>query len=401
MKFLMINVVCGIGSTGRICTDLARVLENEGHTVKIAYGREHVPEDYKKYAVRIGSDLSVRMDGLKTRLFDDAGFNSQKATEKFIEWVKEYDPDVIHLHNIHGYYINVEILFQYLRTCGKKIIWTLHDCWAFTGHCSHYTFNKCIKWKTGCLNCKYINEYPKSLFYDNSKKNYNKKLSLFTNIPNLTIVTPSDWLKKQVEMSFLKNYKIVKINNGIDKQIFKKKNICDINKKFIDLNLGDYINILGVSNVWNDEKGLSDFILLANNLDCQYKILLVGNIKRNIKYKLPNNIINFDKTDNIQELVDIYNLSDIFLNLSHQETMGMVCIEAQSCGTPVIVYDDTSLPETVNKKCGFTCEEGNINQLISLICTIDKAKITNDCIIFSNNFSKEINAREYLKIYMK
>lgn len=153
MKVLMINVVCGIRSTGRICTDLAAALEKQGHEVKIAYGRENVPEQFQKYAVRIGSDLDVKLHGIKARLFDRAGFGSKKATKKFIGWVKEYDPDVIHLHNIHGYYINIEVLFDYLRTCGKKIIWTLHDCWSFTGHCVYFDYVDCDKWKTGCFDC--------------------------------------------------------------------------------------------------------------------------------------------------------------------------------------------------------------------------------------------------------
>ena len=148
----MINVVCGIRSTGRICTDLAEELEAQGHEVKIAYGREEVPDKYKKYAHKIGSDLDVKLHGVRARLLDQSGFGSKRATIKFIEWIKKYDPDVIHLHNIHGYYINIEVLFDYLRTCGKKIIWTLHDCWAFTGHAAYCDAVNCEKWKKGC--CK-------------------------------------------------------------------------------------------------------------------------------------------------------------------------------------------------------------------------------------------------------
>ena len=208
MRVLMINSVCGIGSTGRICTDIAQELEKQGHEVKIAYGRDSfVPEQFKKYAVRIGTDFDVRMHGIKARLFDASGFGSKKATEKFIDWIRKYDPDVIHLHNIHGYYINVEILFNYLKRCNKKIIWTLHDCWAFTGHCSHYTYEHCEKWKTQCKKCEHIDTYPKS-FVDNSFKNFYSKKNLFTKIQDLTIVTPSEWLKKQVECSFLKEYKV-------------------------------------------------------------------------------------------------------------------------------------------------------------------------------------------------
>ena len=150
MKVLMINSVCGIRSTGRICTDIAEELEKQGHDVKIAYGRETVPEKYQKYAVRIGTDLDVKLHGIKTRLFDRHGFGSKRATKKFIKWVEEYDPDVIHLHNLHGYYINIKILFDYLKKANKKVVWTLHDCWAFTGHCTHFDFVGCNKWKCKC-----------------------------------------------------------------------------------------------------------------------------------------------------------------------------------------------------------------------------------------------------------
>lgn len=175
----MINSVCGIRSTGRICTDLATALEARGHEVKIAYGRETVPEQFQKYAVRIGSDLDVKLHCIKARLLDASGFGSKQATEKFISWVKEWNPDVIHLHNIHGYYINIEVLFDYLRTCGKKIIWTLHDCWAFTGHTAYCDAIHCEKWKTGCGKCPQIGEYPKS-YVDRSKRNWNRKKDLFS-----------------------------------------------------------------------------------------------------------------------------------------------------------------------------------------------------------------------------
>ena len=153
MKVLMINVVCGIGSTGRICTDLAEELNRQGHVVKIAYGREKTPEKFGKYAIKIGNNLDVYMHVLKARLLDASGFGSKRATKRFINWVQEFDPDIIHLHNIHGYYINIKVLFDYLKANDKKIIWTFHDCWAFTGHTAYCDAISCKRWINGCKKC--------------------------------------------------------------------------------------------------------------------------------------------------------------------------------------------------------------------------------------------------------
>ncbi|MBQ6947007.1 MAG: glycosyltransferase, partial [Clostridia bacterium] len=190
MKILMINSVCGIRSTGRICTDLAVDLTAAGHTVKIAYGRESVPEQYQQFGVRIGSDLDVNLHGVKARLLDGSGLGSVSVTKRFIRWIKEYDPDVIHLHNIHGYYLNIKILFDFLRTCGKQILWSFYDCWSFTGHCAHFDFYQCNKWKSGCVGCKHFDEYPKS-FVDAASRNFKLKKRLFTGIPNLQLIVPS------------------------------------------------------------------------------------------------------------------------------------------------------------------------------------------------------------------
>ena len=190
MKVLQINSVCGVGSTGRIATDLYKVLEEQGHECVIAYGRGTAPEGIK--TIKIGTDFDNYMHVAKTRIFDKHGFGSTKATKEFIEKVKAYDPDVIHLHNIHGYYINIEILFNYLKEANKKVIWTLHDCWAFTGHCSHFDYIGCDKWKDECEKCPQKKEYPSSILKDNSNWNYEKKKQIFTSVNNMTIVTPSD-----------------------------------------------------------------------------------------------------------------------------------------------------------------------------------------------------------------
>ena len=355
----MINVVCGIRSTGRICTDLASALEAQGHEVKIAYGREKVPEEFKKYAVRIGSDFDVKLHGLKARLMDGAGFGSKHATRKFIKWVEEYDPDVIHLHNIHGYYINIEILFSYLRTCGKKVIWTLHDCWAFTGHSAYCDVVGCEKWKNGCDHCPILSFYPKS-YIDRSAANWKWKQKIMKSVPNMQIVTPSYWLASLVKQSFLRETSVMVIHNGIDtsqfhpvKSSFRKE--YGIEDKFI---------ILGVSTAWSEMKGLSDYIKLSECLNDNYCVVLVG-ITAEQKKQMPPQVITVERTASIEELASIYSAADLFVNLSYCENYPSVNLEAQACGTPVITYKTGGSSESV--RADNVVERGDLKAVVTLI----------------------------------
>ena len=333
MKILQINSVCGIRSTGRICTDLAEVLEQNGHECKIAYGRETIPEIYRTSTVKIGSDIDIKIHALQSHIFDNAGFCSRTATNKFIEWVKNYNPDVIHLHNIHGYYINIEILFNYLAEANKPVIWTLHDCWAFTGHCAYYSYIKCDKWKKGCMNCPQKKRYPSSLVFDFSKKNWERKKNLFTSVKKMTLVTPSRWLANQVEQSFLSNYPIKVIPNGIDLNVFKPTP-SNFRKAH---NLEGKKIILGVASAWGPRKGLDDFVKLSKILDDNYKIILVGLTEKQ-KKELPKNILGITRTNNVRELIEIYTAAYVLFNPTYEDNYPTVNLEAQACGTPVVTY---------------------------------------------------------------
>lgn len=366
MKVLMINVVCGIRSTGRICTDLATELEAQGHEVKIAYGRENVPKQFQKYAVRIGSDFDVKLHGIKARLLDDAGFGSKAATVKFIKWVKKFDPDVIHLHNIHGYYINVEVLFDYLRGCGKKIFWTLHDCWSFTGHCVYFDYVDCDKWKTGCEHCPQKSEYPARIGPDMSKSHYALKKALFTGIKDMRLITPSKWLADLISQSYMKEYPTRVIYNGVDTEIFKP----------IASNARERYNcqrkkiILGVAAVWDTRKGLGSFIELARRLDTSYQIILVGLNKEQIE-KLPANIVGIERTDSVQELAELYSVATVFVNPTLEDNYPTTNIEAIACGTPVITYDTGGSSESA-KMYGVSVPKNNIEELIKVIKSVDQ-----------------------------
>lgn len=343
MKVLMINSFSGRGSTGRICTDLADVLFKQGNECRIAYGRDEQPEKYKSISYRIGSNLDVYNHALKSRFFDNSGFCSTHATKKLIKWIQEYNPDIIHLHNLHGYYLNVEVLFRYLATCNKPIVWTLHDCWSFTGHCCY--FHDCMKWKTGCNHCPYKNEYPASLLFDNSKKNWEKKKSLFTLPKNMVLVSPSQWLADLVAESYLGKYPIRVIPNGIDTTKFKPTQ-SDFKKKY---HLEDKKVILGVANVWDKRKGLDDFISLSSQLDSRYVVVLVGLSPKQIK-SLPKNVIGLPRTNSVEELAGIYSSADVFLNLTYEDNYPTTNLESQCCGTPCITYATGGSVESVPKE---------------------------------------------------
>ena len=368
MKVLEINSVCGIRSTGRICTDLADTLKENGHGCKIAYGREAAPEKYKDISYRIGSDTDVKLHALKARLFDSAGFGSKKATEKLIEKIKEYDPDIIHLQNIHGYYIDIEILFNYLAAADKPIVWTLHDCWAFTGHCSHFTFANCERWKNGCFDCPQKKSYPSSLLMDRSKQNWIKKKELFTGVKNMTVVTPSKWLAELAGKSFLGKFPAKVINNGIDTEVFKPT--CGNFRTAFGLENKKII--LGVASVWDKRKGLDDFIKLADLTDDNYAIVLVG-VNEKQKNTLPGNIIGISGTDNTAELAEIYTAADVFVNFTYEDNYPTVNLEAQACGTPVITYKTGGSPESTDP-CG-VLPQGDISGAAGLIEKSDTLKI--------------------------
>ena len=352
MKYLFINSVAGVGSTGRIAVETCLELMGEGHECLLAYGRtagncQDVP------LLRIGTDRNVKIHGACSRIFDNQGFCSRKATKKFVEQVKQYDPDVIWLHNLHGYYLNLPILFEYLHKCGKKILWTLHDCWAMTGHCAYYDYVQCDRWKTGCHDCPQKKNYPASLVFDRSRRNYALKKELFTGIPNLTLITPSQWLAGRVKQSFLGEYPVEVVYNRVDTSVFRPKP-SDFRQKHGLLNKKV---VLGVANIWEERKGLKDFVALSSMLDDRFRIVLVGLTEEQAK-GLPENILSLPRTDSIEQLVEIYSAADVYVSPSVEETFGMTVLEAHCCGTPAIVYEDTACEEVVNQFGGVAVPRG-------------------------------------------
>ena len=392
MKILQINSVCGVGSTGRIATDLYKVLEEQGHECKIAYGRGTAPKGID--SIKIGSNLDNYMHVLKTRVFGKHGFGSVSSTMKFIEDVKEYDPDIIHLHNIHGYYINIEILFNYLKEANKPVIWTLHDCWAFTGHCAYFDYVGCDKWKNGCNKCPQKEGYPTSKVFDNSKLNYEKKRELFTSIKNMTIVTPSKWLANLVKESFLGKYPVEVINNGIDLEVFKPTE-SDFRERY---NLQDKFIILGVASVWEERKGLKYFIELSKELSADYKVVVVG-VTEKQKKELPNNILAITRTNNVKELAEIYTAVDVFVNPTLEDNFPTTNLEALACGTPVITFNTGGSVESIDNKNGIVVYEKDLNALKKAILKINNNILNYE--IKSEIYNKFDRYKDYIELYHK
>lgn len=361
MRVLLINSVCGIGSTGKICTDTAKKMEAMGHQVKIAYGRGTVPEQFRKYAVRIGTELDVKLSGLHTRLSDRHGFSNKYATKKFLQWVEKFNPDLLWLHNLHGYYINVEMLFNWIKSKpNMQVKWTLHDCWAFTGHCAYFSWNKCEQWTDKCLHCKHKTTYPSSFVASNSQNNFERKKAAFSGVKNMTLITPSKWLADLVKCSFLNDYPVEIRYNTIDTSIFKPTP-SDFRQK---TGIENKNVLLGVASVWDKRKGLEDFIKLSKLLNDNFVIVLVGLSNKQIK-KMPKGIICIERTNSSRELAQIYTASDVFLNLTYEDNYPTVNLEAQACGTPCITYKTGGSVESVQAEN--VAEQGNLDDVVRII----------------------------------
>jgi putative colanic acid biosynthesis glycosyltransferase len=393
MKVLQINSVCGVGSTGRIVTDIHQNIIAQGHESYIAYGRDH-PRNCDA-PIRIGNRFANYAHYASTKFFDKHGFGTRYYTRVFVKQVEYLNPDVIHLHNIHGYYINIEILFGYLKKANKPVFWTLHDCWAFTGHCAHFDYINCNKWKTSCFNCPQKDRYPSS-FVDNSKENYITKKNIFTGVKNMTIVTPSEWLAKLVKESFLGDYPIEIINNGINLEVFRPTK-SDFRKRFA---LDNKYLILGVASFWGEKKGFNYFLELSDRSKSDEQIILVGLTEKQ-KRKLPANIIGITRTHNIQELAEIYSAADVFVNPTLEDTFPTTNLESLACGTPVITFNTGGSVEIVNEKCGIIVEKGNIDDLCDALRKIKYERFSkNECVKRAKLFDKNTRFNDYIKLYL-
>ena len=349
MKVLLVNSVYGYGSTGRICSGLAAALTAEGHACCAAYGRGAPKPVAGETLLRVGSDTALRLHGAATRLLDRHGLASGSATKRFVEAAERFDPDVIHLHNIHGYYLNYELLFDYLRACGRPVVWTLHDCWAFTGHCAYFDLADCDRWKRGCGDCPQRGAYPASLFVEGSKQNFARKAAAFRGVERLSLVTPSKWLAELARASFLGDYPIHVIPNGVDTAVFRPQPKAAVTAALPEgVAPGRYL--LGVANEWEPRKGLRDFLALAERLsDTGLRLVLVGLSDAQLR-DLPEGVVGLRRTASPEALAALYAGCAAYLNLTYEENYPTTNLEAAACGADVITYASGGCAETLQPR---------------------------------------------------
>lgn len=393
-RLLQINVSANWGSHGRIAEDIGQLAITKGWDSYIAYGRMANPSN--SHLIKIGNKCDIVWHGIGSRLSDNHGLASRGATCKLVNVIQSIQPDVIHLHNVHGYYLNYPTLFDFLVQYNRPVVWTLHDCWSFTGHCAYFTYTKCDKWKTGCFDCPNKNNYPASYLLDRSRRNYKLKKEYFNSLNKLTLVPVSEWLYDLLSESFLSDIPRKCIHNGIDLDIFKRNNdlqsICP-NQKVV----------LGVCSVWDFRKGLKDFIELRHWLSENYIIVLIGLTKQQIK-ELPDGIVGIERTNDVQELAAYYSRADVFVNPTYEDNFPTTNLEALGCGTPVITYKTGGSPEAINQKTGIAIECGDIIALsdaIKRICNSDCRHILRrDCRERAERcFDKVKCYQEYFKLY--
>ena len=395
---LQINSTQNYGSTGKIAEQIGVIAIENGFDTYMVHGPRCVNPSVLK-SICAETCLGEKVHGIETRLFDAHGLGSGYSTHKLIRKIREIKPDIIHLHNIHGYYINYPELFSFLKEYKVPIVWTLHDCWPFTGHCSYFDLIGCDKWKTECNHCPQKGEYPKS-YTDFSRRNFNLKKKAFTGCGNLTIVPVSYWLEDLLKESFLQEYDAKVIHNGIDTGVFSTRD--DARKIREKYNITSKYIVLGVASPFGKRKGFSDFLTLGEMLPEEYSIVMVG-LTTEQKKHLPDNIVGIEMTQDVNELASLYSSADVFVNLTYEDNFPTTNLEAMACGTPVITYNTGGSPEALDAATGIVVEKGNIREAknaISAICGKGKAEYVNACrsraVQFFNNKDRFM---EYIDLY--
>lgn len=403
-KLLQINPVIRTNtSTGRIMQEIGELAIANGWDSYIAYsgGRDGIKPCRSKL-IPVGGKLSVALHGIWTRMTDRHGLASVIATRRFVRKIKELQPDIIHIHNIHGYFLNYKILFEYLSTADIPVVWTVHDCWLYTGHCNHYARVGCDKWMTQCEKCPQLSSFPASMLVDSSSRNFNDKRRLFTSVDDMTIVTVSDWMREEMSRSFLKDCQFKVVHNGVDLNVFNvSTDSTEVRERY---GLGDKHLILGVTSIWCREKGWDDFMELATMINEDEAIVLVGVTQEQMR-KLPHNVIGIPRTENVAQLAALYSAATALVNPTWQDNYPTVNLESIACGTPVITYRTGGSVESVCEDTGYVVEQGDVEGLLAAFRKIKEAgkqTYVGRCRNYAvRYFGKNERYQEYMALYQE
>lgn len=394
MKILFLNAI-PYGSTGKIVDGISDVAKKEGHTTLtyLSWTKKYRKSD--RDDVIVGSFFGKLSHIIRGRLTGKNGLYSKRDTKRLLKVLDSYKPDVINLHILHCWCINLPMLFDYIKRNNIKVVWTFHDCWAFTGQCPHFIMAGCDKWKTGCYECPQYKEYPMA-YVDKTEKMYKLKKEWFTGVNDMTIVTPSLWLADLVKESFLKEYSTKVINNGIDLNIFKPT-VGDFKEKY---SLDGKKIVLGVAFDWGKRKGLDVFLELAKRLPNDYQIVLVGT-NDEIDKTLPQNIISIHRTQSQRELAEIYSASDVFVNATREDTFPTVNMEAIACGAPIVTFKTGGSPEIIDSSCGVVVDVNDIDAMEREIIRVCKEQpyTREDILERAKKYDKNDKFNEYVKLF--
>ena len=412
-KIAFVNTV-RTGSHGRLIADLQHAAKNNGFETVVAFGRGEAAAEGTR-SIRIGTKTNVLSHVALTRIFDAHGSGSRRATITFVKELSKCNPDIIHLHNAHGYYLHLETFFSYVRERRIQTLWTLHDCWAFTGHCSHFIRANCERYQSGCHHCPLKGEYPASLLFDASRKNWQNKRKILQGIETLKIICPSVWLDRMVGQSFLKDVPRGIIPNGVDLSLFVPNKDTSIRER-----LGipkERIMLLSAASPFDRRKGFDDIMELGRQLEGKAHIVMVGLSKKQMRgfpqkdklfkkktRSLPENIHGMLKTDGPESLVRLYGEADCFVNASHEETYPTVNMEAMACGTPVAAYTIGGCTEQITPETGLAVARGDITALKDAALTLsnEKAERSSACRARAEqNFDRKKAILTYLSEYMR
>ena len=383
------------GSTGGICESLCEHLINNGDEALFIVKKITKPCSYKENCFSGKTDDLLNKISIK--LSGNDCFKNKKNTDKAIRYLKEFNPEIVHIHNVHSYFLNIETIINYCFFNGIKIIWTLHDCWPFTGRCAHFDYNNCNKWVQGCHDCRFRLEYPSALLFDESKKMFKSKKQLFTQ-KNIYFVVPSLWLKNQFKRSFLSEEKVLIINNGIKERSPVLKNEIELKKQ--QLGITEYEKIVfSAAYPWSKQKGLEYIYKVSEVLKNERIIFIIGGLSKKVVKK--NNIITLPKISSRKDMDLLYSLSDVFFNPTLQETSSLVNIEALLNGTPVVTFNTGGAPEIVTETTGIVVDKGDVSQSALALLSISKDSIKiEECKKRAAVFSNKKMLDSYYKLYL-